>query len=1430
MLSPLYRLFITFSIFLSIIAIAIIVYTSSTLPIESFQEASKLQRIGQVMEEEFNKTRDLTTNTVPRERLLEAKKILQQKLATGNKAAIPGIEWEERGPNATGGRTRSILIDLNDPDYSTIWAGSVSGGLWKTTNFFDREPTWEKVDDFFDNLAITAIIQDPIRPNRMYFGTGEGWFNSDASRGLGIWESTDSGHTWHHLTETTHEDFSYILDLAIDNNGHLYAATRKKGIQCRVLGETNWETVLANGIGGGISDLATDLEINTNGEIFASFGNFSNGSVWKSSININPIGSLNTWVNISPNDQHGRIEIAISPSNPNRVYLVAQSSANNNDVDGIYRSDNGGATWTTLNLPDFNFSRGQAWYDLIAAVDPNDEDIIYASAVFPIRSTNGGMTWEKLSDLSTSPLDANLGGSKNIHTDHHEIIFFPGSSTEAVWGTDGGVYYSKTSLPIYGPSFFNKNKGYNTTQFYSVALHPHAGVDFLLGGTQDNGTHSLSVTGISKGQIVAGGDGGYCHIDQEDPNFQFASYTNNNFLRSTNGGISFQAMPVNRTGFFINPSDYDNQAHHLYSVLDYGRYLRWTDARTSQQFDEVDLQLDISISAITCDPHVNNRVWFAGSHQLLYADQAHTNNPSTHLIDLPDEINIIAHINNIAVDPEDGDHLLISITNYGQPSVWEVKNATTGNPEWYNLDSNLPDIPVRWAIFNPANSDQALLATEMGVWTTDNINGQNTDWAPSNNGLAKVRVDMLQYRQSDNTIVAGTHGRGIFTTQIQDTNIQELEVSFNQPISFANEIVQVETGDCQESYIELSVPITINEFPIQPIIVSLELNENSTTTPQRDFDLENSITTLTFTSTSTLSQDFKIRLYDDAIIEEEETIILDLVITNPSTNTKLGNFPSHTIQVSDNDINPVNPASQAQTFFRQDFSKGLGSEVQAVDELGNGNWDVSHDGPQSNPQMRITSPTADNGFVIFDSENYNNDGLPEQAFLALAPIDCSNHENIKLHFYQQYCHFAESTVVEVSNNGEDFTPFPVNVLFLFDECTGTADFQTLDISSIADKSSSVYIRFRYTGNYDYWWQIDDVSLTGNIQVQPETSVSKQKSSYLATGETAHFYSETQQIIASVTALEADLGCVKLSTERAGRGKQTINHLQGGSRSITDKVFNISAEYNHPYQVTFYFTEEELEIWGNQSDLLNIFHSTKAIQKVEESEISIIPNTQITARRYADNRFIQYQTVFTESGSFALTDANSVNNVDNSLPVELLSFTGTAQNKSIELKWETALEINTEYFLLEHSKDGQNFDYFEKVAAQGNSTSSKWYQISDNNPSNGVNYYRLTAYDFDDKNASSSTIAINFENFSTTLQVFPNPIQGEYLQFEWNSQTHNHLKVSILQLSGQQIFTQQVSISENEQTHSLSIPNLPSGIYILQVQDLFQTQVERIIIP
>ena len=751
---------------------------------------SRQDRIDLAMKQEFNLTKDPSLNRVPRERLVTADNYRKQLLQNGAgryNAAVPGLIWQERGPNVVAGRTRALLFDLTDAGngYKKVWAGSVGGGLWYTTDITAATPSWVKVDDFMNNLAVTAIVQNPANPLEMYVGTGEGWFNGDAIKGLGIWKSTNGGASWSQLPSTV--NFSYVNDLLISSTGNLYASLRSNGglggIQKSTNGGASWTQVLGSPLLGASAD-GGDLELAANGDIYATLGNAnSSGGVYLANIVVNGSanGNAGTWTDITPNstgiittpsNTWNRIELASAPSDANIVYglFEAYNSDDCTDIEVYNKATN---TWTVKTVPTIidqgdnsNFTRAQAWYDLIAAVDPNNANSVYIGGVDALRSDDGGTVWTQMSTWSLF-MATGFTSSQIVHADQHVIAFAPGSSSRAVWGTDGGIYYTANAniVSTSKPTYASKNTGYNVTQFYSCAISPTLS-NYFLAGAQDNGSRKFTVAGLNNTSSASGGDGGFCHIDQDNNNIQITSYVYNNYYVSTNGGTSFTTRSFNDNGSFINPTDYDNTGNILYGGDNAGMYFRWNDPATagSSTDDVTCTQFSgASITHVFVSPTINNRVFFGlDNGSVVVVDNANTGTVVTGTVIRTGT----GSVSGIVVDPLNSNHMLVTYSNYGVTSIFETMNASATTPAWTAVEGNLPDMPVRWVMFDPRNSDWALIATELGVWSTDNLNGGATDWQPTNTGLANVRVDMLQYRASDRTIAAATHGRGLFTTQV----------------------------------------------------------------------------------------------------------------------------------------------------------------------------------------------------------------------------------------------------------------------------------------------------------------------------------------------------------------------------------------------------------------------------------------------------------------------------------------------------------------------------------------------------------------------------------------------------------------------------------------------------------------------------------------
>ncbi len=709
-------------------------------------------------ERDLEMMKDPSLGYVPTDRLLAAKEFKDQLIQSQTNAAIAGINWRQLGPKNQGGRSRTMLVDANDATGNTVWVGSVGGGLWKTTNITATEPAWAPVDDFLGNLAITSIVQDPSNPTIMYFCTGEtGYFNVDGINGLGVWKSINSGVTWSQLSATNNSNFFSCQRMIVNSTGVVMVATTT-GLRRSTNGGTSFTKVLGTGLSitGANSNRCCDIDIDANGNIFATLGNFSGlvGSIHKST---NGGASFASALTLPITGD--RIEVACAPNDANYLYALF---SNEYVVNGIIKSIDGGLNWTTqtepddadTGIPNTDFSRGQAWYDLTIAVDPNNRDVVFVGGIDIFKSFDGCATWSQITHWYGG------FGFQNVHADQHYILFQPGSSTIAYFANDGGIYRS-TNASNAVPTLTDKGTNYITAQFYSCAIHPTAVTNYFLAGAQDNGSHQFTQDVVQNTTEVTGGDGAYVHIDQNQPQFQFTSYVFNNFYRSTNSGSTWTSIGTTG-GDFISPTDYDDANNLLYMNDAVGSYRRWDDPQTGSTFTAVSIAAfgGGEVSAIKVSPNTNHKVFFGlNNGRVVRVDNANTAVPTE--TNISTGLPVGGYVSCIEVQTGNDNHLLVTYSNYGINSVWE---SIDGGTSWTSVEGNLPDMPIRWALFNPNNNDQAVLATELGVWTTDNLNGGTTVWGTSNSGLANVRVDMLQLRQSDKVMIAATHGRGLFMT------------------------------------------------------------------------------------------------------------------------------------------------------------------------------------------------------------------------------------------------------------------------------------------------------------------------------------------------------------------------------------------------------------------------------------------------------------------------------------------------------------------------------------------------------------------------------------------------------------------------------------------------------------------------------------------
>lgn len=759
--------------------LAVFSITLTVLDNESFQNESENYREeeletghdgpGKAAKFEVLRTKDPDLGYVPKGKLLEAYERTEQIRASQvvklNSVMTSNLDWKEIGPTEVGGRTRAIMWDPNDPNDHKVWVGSVSGGLWYSTNItYSSNPHWYKVNDFWDNLAISSIDYDPTDTQIYYASTGEGWYNSDAVSGGGIWKSTNAGTDWDQLSST--RNFDFIQKLKVDpRNGNVYIATRGLGIRRSTDGGSTWSSVLNASTSGSSTNhnSAADIEFGADNTIYVSFGVFNRGEVWKSSTgNRGDWTKINTGSNGFPNNGIRRVELATAPSDANTIYAMVQNSGKK--IQGLYKSTDKGNNWSSITVPTNakgdSIAGGQAWYNLILQVHPQSTDTLYAGGVNLYKSNDGGSSWSRV-------------GKGVVHADQHMVKWRPNHPDETIFGNDGGIYYTDDG----GSSYTNKNSNYNVTQFYDIAVAQND-ASYFLGGTQDNGTRRIT-NGNSppaSSEYKAGGDGGMCFINQNNTNVQIASYVMLYHFVSTDNGKNFQRIVSDTIGGrWINPIAYDDDNDILYITRTDDTLLRMKNvSQSSRSLDTLTgLNFNEKPSVLKISPYNSTTLFIAipGSSDEVYK-MTNANSNSYNLTKITSGNLFNGYISDLEIGRSESE-IAITKSNYNRISIFY---SSDGGSSWEDKEGNLPNMPVRDFLFHKTDKSIAYVATEIGVWSTNNLDEKDPTWVPSNNGLANVRTDAITYRDGDQHIVAATHGRGIFEAYLPVTDNNNIEL------------------------------------------------------------------------------------------------------------------------------------------------------------------------------------------------------------------------------------------------------------------------------------------------------------------------------------------------------------------------------------------------------------------------------------------------------------------------------------------------------------------------------------------------------------------------------------------------------------------------------------------------------------------------------
>ncbi len=661
-----------------------------------------------------------------------------EDMLPGARNARSGLAWSPLGPRPilseywsgnddASGRVVSIAPHPTDPDI--VYLASASGGIWKTT---DGGDLWIPLTDELSSLNHGCVALDPSNPDTVYVGTGEYPTNTN---GDGLFRSFDGGITWTRIATTGQVGTRCSRIIVDPTDPDIIHVTGNSGYIRSTDGGLSWSTMLFGS--------ASDLALNPLNPSILYVGRRGDG-VYQSTDGGTSLVRLGGGL---PSSNVARILVSIAASNPDIVYTAIVD--NGSHLRGLYKTTDGGAIWTLMgNTPDFPYPQG--WYDVFLGVDPTDEDTLFAGGVFPsyavagvIRSTDGGANW---TDISVDP----FGGQ--LHPDQHAVAFGP---TGALWvGNDGGIWRSDNG----GQSWQNKNATLTLTQNYNIALHP-TDPDLMMGGTQDNGTVGRDFGTDDWPQII-GGDGGFLAYDSDSPTRRYTTYVRLSVYRFVGGGAQNITGPWDSDSVaFIAPLVMDpNDPHILLGGTN--RIWRTTNAHTGANWTAIS-------SSIVSSGGVMNAIAVAtGDSDIIYTGSSggtvYVTTDGSSWVNRSAGLPGGGQISDISIDPENPATAYVA---FHRTSGTRVVRTDDFGENWDSVTGNMPSgisaraLAVDWRMSPPG----LYAGSGVGVYSS---NDGGVSWEKDGTDLPNVNIGDLVIDPVQDTITAGTYGRGVWRAQL----------------------------------------------------------------------------------------------------------------------------------------------------------------------------------------------------------------------------------------------------------------------------------------------------------------------------------------------------------------------------------------------------------------------------------------------------------------------------------------------------------------------------------------------------------------------------------------------------------------------------------------------------------------------------------------
>jgi photosystem II stability/assembly factor-like uncharacterized protein len=662
-------------------------------------------------------------------RAVEQHLVMQRDQDMSN-SPTSGLTWQALNPvgmfyartnnNYIAGRTNFMVFHPTDPN--TFYCAAAGGGIWKTT---DGGALWVPLTDFLTSCAAGGLALDPNNPAVLYYGTGEQNYSGDSWYGDGIYKSTNEGETWVKVATTAvGQRFSQLV-VDPTNSNIVYAAGSVGVFKSTNAGGTWTSTSSGNSANCLIMD-PTNTQV-----LYTTTGGSGVNTVRKST---NGGGSWTALSGGLPADGR-RTQLAMAPSN--NMILYASIANSSGGLAGLYRTTDGGDTWT-LQASTPNYLSSQGWYDNAVCVHPTNPDFVVVGGLDVYTSSNAGVTLTQRTSWSTT------SASNMSHADIHYLEY---NGSVLYCGSDGGVYKSTNN----GVNWSDLNATMSTLQFQSADYDP-TDPQKLYGGTQDNNLETSTNGGLVWIQRTTG-DGGYSIVDPVTPNYVYGQYVQGSLKRSANYGVSFtEISPSSSTGgLFYNPYEMAPSDNNIivYGQADLWRTTSVKTATTSNGWTQLATTGTIggSVSAIGLSYTDTAKIYVGTSNGRILIT---TNSGGAWMTRTG-----YNKVSDFAVDPADDNVCYATFTGFTQ--TMHVYKTTNGGDTWFSITGNLPNIPTNSIVLRTNAPRTLFIGTDLGVYKSTD---EGISWVAFSNGLPTATVYDMKYKEGNQLLLAATHGRG----------------------------------------------------------------------------------------------------------------------------------------------------------------------------------------------------------------------------------------------------------------------------------------------------------------------------------------------------------------------------------------------------------------------------------------------------------------------------------------------------------------------------------------------------------------------------------------------------------------------------------------------------------------------------------------------